>query len=216
VLNTLGILQEGTGNRGRCFARRLENEKFSLGIKQIERNPWEELAQRFAMGTVVSGKVTNLTDFGIFVEIEEGIEGLVHISELSQRRVKSPSELFAVGDVISAVVKSVDSKNRKIRLSVKDYEASVVRQPLHEHISTTGRTTIQSGEGMANAKTARSGAMNSRRQSLSNDRRHPILLACFCLVAERCFRSRLLYARQRAGGNAPYPGRQGRVVRLTA
>ncbi len=131
----------------------VENEKFSLGIKQIERNPWEELAQRFAMGTVVSGKVTNLTDFGIFVEIEEGIEGLVHISELSQRRVKSPSELFAVGDVISAVVKSVDSKNRKIRLSVKDYEASVEgSHSTTQYLNNRENIGSNLGKALANAK----------------------------------------------------------------
>ncbi len=101
----------------------VEHEKFSLGLKQIEKNPWEELSLRYPAGSVVSGKVTNITDFGIFVEIEEGIEGLVHISELSPRRVKSSSELFAVGDSVSAVVKNIDPKGRKIRLSIKDFEA---------------------------------------------------------------------------------------------
>lgn len=99
------------------------NEKFSLGVKQIEKNPWDELDEKYAIGAVVSGKVTNLTDFGIFIELEEGIEGLVHISELSQKRVKASSDLFAVGDTVSAVVKNVDVKNRKIRLSVKEMEA---------------------------------------------------------------------------------------------
>lgn len=100
----------------------VEHEKFSLGLKQLEKNPWEELSEKYLPGTVVSGKVTNITEFGIFVEIEEGMEGLVHISELSSKRVKSSSELFAVGDVVSAVVKNVDSKSRKIRLSIKDLE----------------------------------------------------------------------------------------------
>ncbi len=62
----------------------MQNEKFSLGVKQIEKNPWDELAQKYAPGSVVTGKITNFTDFGIFMEIEEGIEGLVHISEISQ------------------------------------------------------------------------------------------------------------------------------------
>jgi len=99
------------------------SEKFSLGVKQIEKNPWDGLDQKYAVGTVVSGKVTNLTDFGIFIELEEGIEGLVHISEISQKRVKASSDLFAVGDLVSAVVKNVDLKNRKIRLSIKELEA---------------------------------------------------------------------------------------------
>jgi small subunit ribosomal protein S1 len=99
------------------------SEKFSLGVKQIEKNPWDGLDQKYAVGTVVSGKVTNLTDFGIFIELEEGIEGLVHISEISQKRVKASSDLFAVGDLVSALVKNVDLKNRKIRLSIKELEA---------------------------------------------------------------------------------------------
>ena len=100
----------------------VEHEKFSLGLKQIEKNPWEELNVKYPSGSIVTGKVTNITDFGIFVEIEEGIEGLVHISELSSRRVKSSAELFSVGDSVSAIVKNVDPKSRKIRLSIKDYE----------------------------------------------------------------------------------------------
>lgn len=100
----------------------VEHEKFSLGLKQIEKNPWEELSEKYLPGAVVSGKVTNITEFGVFVEIEEGMEGLVHISELSSKRVKSSSELFSVGDAVSAVVKNVDPKSRKIRLSIKDLE----------------------------------------------------------------------------------------------
>lgn len=101
----------------------VDNEKFSLGIKQIEKNPWEELPQKYAPGSVVTGKITNFTDFGIFVEIEEGIEGLVHISEISQKRVKSSTELYNAGDIVSAVVKSIDPKSKKIRLSIKEMEA---------------------------------------------------------------------------------------------
>jgi small subunit ribosomal protein S1 len=101
----------------------VENEKFSLGIKQIEKNPWDELSAKYAPGSVVTGRITNFTDFGIFMEIEEGIEGLVHISEISQKRVKTSSELYAVGDTVSAIVKSIDARSKKIRLSIKELEA---------------------------------------------------------------------------------------------
>jgi len=108
----------------------VDNEKFSLGIKQIEKNPWEELPQKYAPRSVVTGKITNFTDFGIFVEIEDGIEGLVHISEISQKRVKSSAELYNIGDTVSAVVKSIDIKTKKIRLSIKEMEApSPVQTP---------------------------------------------------------------------------------------
>ena len=129
----------------------VEREKFSLGIKQIENDPWEELSLKYTPASVVTGKVTNITDFGVFVEIEEGIEGLVHVSELSQKRVKSTSELFAVGDSISAVVKSIDAKNRKIRLSIKDYESSSERHS-NRYINNTENVGYNLGEALADVK----------------------------------------------------------------
>ena len=130
----------------------VEHEKFSLGLKQIEKNPWEELSERYPAGAVVSGKVTNITDFGIFVEIEEGIEGLVHISELSSRRVKSSSELFAVGDSVSAAVKNVDPKSRKIRLSIKDLETSTEENPVHQYINNRENVGSSMSKALADMK----------------------------------------------------------------
>jgi small subunit ribosomal protein S1 len=125
------------------------SEKFSLGIKQIEKNPWDELDQTYAIGTVVNGKVTNLTDFGIFIELEEGIEGLVHISELSQKRVKASSDLFTVGDSVSAVVKNVDVKNRKIRLSIKELETPSPNEPPAVASYLNNRENVGSSLGLA-------------------------------------------------------------------
>jgi small subunit ribosomal protein S1 len=130
----------------------VEHEKFSLGLKQIEKNPWEELSVRYPAGAIVSGKVTNITDFGIFVEIEEGIEGLVHISELSSRRVKSSSELFALGDSVSAVVKNVDPKSRKIRLSIKDYEAGTEGHSVHQYINNRENIGSSLSKALADVK----------------------------------------------------------------
>ncbi|HOK06788.1 MAG TPA: 30S ribosomal protein S1 [Syntrophales bacterium] len=128
------------------------NEKFSLGLKQIEKNPWEELAQKYPQGTVVTGKVTNVTEFGIFVEIEEGIEGLVHISELSQRRVKSASELFSVGDFVSAMVKNIDLKNRKIRLSIRDYEIAAEGPTVKRYLNNRENVSSNLGKVLADIK----------------------------------------------------------------
>jgi small subunit ribosomal protein S1 len=130
-----------------------ENEKFSLGIKQLESNPWEQFSARHVAGSVVSGKITNITDFGVFVEVEDGIEGLVHISELSTRRVKSASELFAVGDTITAVVKNVDPKSRKIRLSIRDYESNVEpSSPTKVYINNKESVTSNLGKVLADVK----------------------------------------------------------------
>jgi small subunit ribosomal protein S1 len=130
----------------------IENEKFSLGIKQIEKNPWEDLAQKYAPGSVVTGKITNFTDFGIFVEIEEGIEGLVHISEISQKRVKTSSELYAVGDSVSAIVKSIDIKSKKIRLSIKDMEVPPPQPTSNQYINNSENLGSNLAQALADVK----------------------------------------------------------------
>lgn len=131
------------------------NEKFSLGIKQIDKNPWDEKNFVYSTGSIINGKVTNVTDFGIFVELEEGVEGLVHISELSHKRVKSASEIYAVGDVVSAIVKSVDLQNRRIRLSIKDYESATEGlSPVTQYINNKENVGSNLGKVLADVKMA--------------------------------------------------------------
>jgi small subunit ribosomal protein S1 len=96
-----------------------EQRKFSLSLKRLKEDPWKGLLERYHMGDVVEGFVTSITDFGVFVEIEEGIEGLVHLSELDTSKGKHPSELFAMDDKIRAVVIHVDEREKRIGLSVK-------------------------------------------------------------------------------------------------
>ena len=98
-----------------------ENEKFTLGIKQLTEDPWSQIPVRYPVGTNVSGKITNITDFGLFVEVEEGIEGLVHLSELSRKKVKSPKEIFEEGQDIVAKVIHVSADERRLGLSIKQY-----------------------------------------------------------------------------------------------
>jgi small subunit ribosomal protein S1 len=96
-----------------------ENERFSLGIKQLAADPWQTITTRYAPGTVIKGQVTSVTDFGIFLEVEEGIEGLIHVSEISKEKVDSPKDFAKVGDELEAVVLHVDTAERKIALSIK-------------------------------------------------------------------------------------------------
>ncbi len=96
-----------------------ENERFSLGIKQLEPDPWQEAINKYPIGSMVEGKITNVTDFGIFVEVEEGIEGLVHVSEISQEKINSPVGVYTAGDTIQTRVINVSAKDRKIGLSIK-------------------------------------------------------------------------------------------------
>ena len=99
------------------------NRRISLGIKQIELNPWDTLLERYAVNTRVKGKVRNLTDFGAFVEIEEGIDGLVHVSDISwTKRIKHPSEALKKNQEVEAVITAIDTENRRLSLSIKDLE----------------------------------------------------------------------------------------------
>ena len=99
-----------------------ENERFSLGVKQLTPDPWQAAYNNYPSGTVVEGEITNVTDFGVFVKLEEGIEGLVHVSEISKDKVKTPIGMYQVGDVLKAIVINVSAKDRKIGLSVKTLE----------------------------------------------------------------------------------------------
>jgi len=101
----------------------IESRRISLGLKQTEPNPWDLIEARYPPGTVITGKVRNITDFGAFIEVEEGIDGLVHVSDLSRiKRVKHPSEVLKKGDEIQAVVLSIDAANQKLSLGVKQLE----------------------------------------------------------------------------------------------
>ena len=97
-----------------------ENKRISLGMKQTEDNPWDVLKERYPVGTVVRGKIRNITNFGLFVGIEEGIDGLVHVSDLSwSNKIKNPADHFQKGDEIEAVVLHIDSEKERFSLGVK-------------------------------------------------------------------------------------------------
>jgi small subunit ribosomal protein S1 len=102
------------------------DRRISLGMKQLLENPWENLTERYPAGTVVEGRVRNLTDFGAFVEIEDGIDGLVHVSNLSwTKRVKHPSEVVKKGEKVKAVVLGVEPQNRRLSLGIKQLQPDV-------------------------------------------------------------------------------------------
>lgn len=104
-----------------------ENEKFTLGVKQLTEDPWTQVPAKYPVGQKVTGTVTNITDFGLFVEVEEGIEGLVHVSEISRKKIKSPSEMFKEGDSIEAKVIHVSADERRLGLSIKQTKEEPAR-----------------------------------------------------------------------------------------
>lgn len=123
-----------------------ENERFSLGIKQMQPDPWKTVEERYEVGKEITGTVTNITDFGIFVELEEGIEGLVHVSEISKEKVKTPSSRFNVGDVITAKVMNINSDERRIGLSIKRLEMEDEQTILSDYLNKVGPATSTFGE----------------------------------------------------------------------
>src|SRR5574340_404079 len=98
-----------------------QRKRISLSLKQVEPNPWEVIGEKYPVGSVIEGKIKNITDFGIFIGIDEGIDGLVHISDISwTKRFKHPSELYKKGQVVQAKVLYIDKENERFSLSIKD------------------------------------------------------------------------------------------------
>jgi small subunit ribosomal protein S1 len=112
----------------------VENERFSLGVKQLAPDPWKVVADRYPVGSKIKGQVTSVPDFGVFVRIEEGVEGLIHVSQLSSERIDKPSSLFKVGDEVEAEVVSIDPADRKIGLSVRALRRTEERHEMENYL----------------------------------------------------------------------------------
>lgn len=142
-----------------------EKERFSLGVKQLHPDPWTTISERFPIGQIITGKVTNVTDFGVFVELEEGIEGLVHVSEISTSKIKTPVGMFETGAEITAKVIHVAPLERRIGLSIKRINEDSERSYFEEYssgVAKGGATTLGSliqeemvQQGMARLRSAK-------------------------------------------------------------
>ena len=122
VRNPSKILSAGAEVEAVVSDVNVANRRISLSLKALEQNPWVTAAERYPVGSVITGKVRNLTDFGAFVELEEGIDGLIHISDMSwNRRLKHPNEVLKKGDSVQARVISVDGDNQRLSLSIKEF-----------------------------------------------------------------------------------------------
>jgi len=122
------------------------SERFSLGIKQLQDDPWKTVAERYEVGKEITGTITNLTDFGIFIELEEGIEGLVHVSEISKEKIKTPVGQYNIGEVITAKVMNINSDERRIGLSIKRMEMEDEKSLLNDYVNNMGPATSSFGE----------------------------------------------------------------------
>ncbi len=122
-----------------------ENEKFSLGVKQLERNPWEDMPGKYPVGTKIKGKVTSIADFGCFVEVEEGIEGLIFASELG-KDVENVRDVVKEGDTVEAIVVRIDATEQKIALSIRAIEAKEEREAIQRATAQARKQTATLGD----------------------------------------------------------------------
>jgi len=128
------LFKKGDIVEAKVLGINVENERFSLGVKQMTTDPWKIIAERYPVGSKIKGQVTSVPDFGVFVRIEEGVEGLVHVSQLSSERVDKPSSLYKPGDEIEAEVINLDPNERKIGLSVRALRKSEERQEMENYL----------------------------------------------------------------------------------
>jgi len=128
------LFKKGDVVEAKVLGINVENERFSLGIKQMAADPWQVVANSHPVGSKIKGQVTSVPDFGVFVRIDEGVEGLIHVSQLSAERVDKPSSLYKPGDEVEAEVVSIDPADRKIGLSVRALRRSEERQEMESYL----------------------------------------------------------------------------------
>jgi small subunit ribosomal protein S1 len=145
VKNPAELFKKGDRVQAKVLKVDPENQKFSLGIKQLGEDPWAGIEKRFKKGDLVTGKVTRVADFGAFVEIGEGIEGLVHVSEISREKVESPGAVLKAGDEVGAVVLGVDRTNKKVSLSIRGHQDALERKDTESYM---GKQSDNPGEGI--------------------------------------------------------------------
>jgi len=141
-----------------------KNERFSLGIKQLAPDPWKEVARRYRKGEMVNGRVTNVTDFGAFIELEEGIEGLVHVSEISREKVEKPSDVLKQGETVSAIVLHVDSQERRIGLSMKGLKERMEKAEIEKYMSSQGSASNSLGALIQEEMERRRGENSNKKE----------------------------------------------------
>jgi small subunit ribosomal protein S1 len=123
-----------------------ENERFSLGIKQLQPDPWDLIAEKYKRGTRVTGTVKSVTDFGVFVELEPGIEGLIHVSQLSKDKESNPLKGFQIKDEIDAEIVHVSQKDKKIGLSIRKLEEGSERDVHRSYVKKQKQATSNLGD----------------------------------------------------------------------
>ncbi len=159
VLNPTEIVKPGETVEAMILAVNAAERRISLGLKQALGDPWADIGKRFAAGSVIEGSVTSITKFGAFVQLTEGVEGMIHVSEITaEKRINHPQDVLKVGQVVRAQVLSIDSERRLMRLSMKQLVPTSLDEYIAEHkvgdvvtgrvIDTDGAVRVELGEGI--------------------------------------------------------------------
>ncbi|MBN2434525.1 MAG: S1 RNA-binding domain-containing protein [Spirochaetes bacterium] len=146
VKNPLEPYKEGDTVSCKILSVNVDEMKIAAGIKQLERSPWEAVKEKFPPRSIVQGKITSVKSFGVFVKLDENVEGMIHISEVSKNKVDDLSELFKEGDTVEAVVLDVDIAKKKISLSIKNIEMQAEKEELSKILNAQSSNTASIGD----------------------------------------------------------------------
>ncbi len=145
MVNPREILKEGDEVEVVVLNVDVENQRISLSLKHVKPNPWLTVPERYKVGSIVEGEIVNVTDFGAFVKLEEGVEGLIHVSELDNKRVEKPEDVVSVGDRVKVKVISLDPIDRRIGLSLRAYKAEQERKETEKVVEKYSSKSASAG-----------------------------------------------------------------------
>jgi small subunit ribosomal protein S1 len=150
--NPTSLLKKGQKIEYKILDVNLDSQRISCGLKQLTEHPYEQLKKKYPPGTLVEGKIKSIVSFGVFVEVEPGFEGLVHISEIPPDRTNALEEYYPIGAIVKTSVLKIDSNSKKISLSIKDHDKAVEREEMAKYIKDDGEVSRESLGAFMNLK----------------------------------------------------------------
>ncbi len=163
------VVQEGEPIKVKVLRLDREKGKVSLGLKQVLPDPWDTVEEKYPEGSIIEGTVARLTTFGAFVELEPGVDGLIHISQMADRRINNPAEVVSIGEVVKIKVLNVDAQNRRISLSLRAAQEELAAEAIAAQVSTPYKDVVESeaadAEAPAEADAAPAEAAGAEQQA---------------------------------------------------
>jgi ribosomal protein S1 len=142
------------GDQVKAFIKEISGTRIALSLKFEDANPWKGADEKYAIGNEVTGKVARMTDFGAFIELEPGVDALLHVSQISRERIEKPSDVLKVGQEVTAKVVDFNSEDKKISLSIKALLTAEAPAPAEEEAAETDEPAAAEAENAAEKETA--------------------------------------------------------------